>query len=313
MRRGRALRRHPAAVGGRLRPADRRPPPPPAIRLGHHDDRRPREHRHRGLRARPARRPSRGRLRARRRPRAPGERRGGPRLRHPVRLRLPGHHRRPRRRGGERGRARRPPRDRGGHRLPRPRRRRQPGARGRRRRGDPDGRRAAALGEGRTRVRGRARVPATCGELLQGVDPRGPVLVSLPVDRWGSVEVALVDAPDTSVEPHRPRAATALRLAVEACGWDGGARARLGGEVPPGHGLGSSTVDVAGVLCATFAAAGRALGAAELMRLAAAVEPTDTSPLSGLWAVDHTGGGRLRRLGPAPDAWVASVDGGGSV
>ena len=162
-------------------------------------------------------------------------------------------------------------------------------------------------------MRGRARVPATCGELLQGVDPRGPVLVSLPVDRWGSVEVALVDAPDTSVEPHRPRAATALRLAVEACGWDGGARARLGGEVPPGHGLGSSTVDVAGVLCATFAAAGRALGAAELMRLAAAVEPTDTSPLSGLWAVDHTGGGRLRRLGPAPDAWVASVDGGGTV
>ena len=162
-------------------------------------------------------------------------------------------------------------------------------------------------------MRGRARVPATCGELLQGVDDRGPVLVSLPIDRWGGVEVALVDEPGVRVEPDRPRATAALRVAVDACGWGGGARAWLGGEVPAGHGLGSSTVDVAGVLCATFAAAGRPLGAVELMRLATAVEPTDTSPLPGLWAVDHTAGGRLRRLGPAPGAWVASVDGGGTV
>jgi L-threonine kinase len=160
---------------------------------------------------------------------------------------------------------------------------------------------------------GRATVPATCGELLQGVDARGPVLVSLPVDRAGSVEVDLVDEPGLRVEPHRPRAAAALRLAVEACGWGGGAHARLGGEVPAGHGLGSSTVDVAGVLCATFAAARRPLDAAWLMRLATAIEPSDTSPLPGLWAVDHTGGGRLRHLGPAPGAWVASVDGGGTV
>jgi L-threonine kinase len=162
-------------------------------------------------------------------------------------------------------------------------------------------------------VRARAFVPATCGELLQGVDARGPVLVSLPVERWGSVEVELRDEPALEVEPHRPRAAGALRLALDACAWRGGARALLGGEVPAGHGLGSSTVDVAGVLLAAAAAAGHPLDAAELMRLATAVEPSDTSPLPGLWAVGHTDGGRLRRLGAAPDAWVTSVDGGGTV
>jgi GHMP kinase-like protein len=158
-----------------------------------------------------------------------------------------------------------------------------------------------------------ARVPATCGELLQGVDDQGPVLVSLPVERGGTVEVALVDAPGERVQPDRPRARAALRLALHACGWRGGARVRLGAEVPPGRGLGSSTIDVAGVLSATAAAAGVVLDAARLMRLATAVEPSDTSPLAGLWAADHVHGRRLRSLGPAPTAWVAAVDGGGIV
>ncbi len=158
-----------------------------------------------------------------------------------------------------------------------------------------------------------ARVPATCGELLQGVDGLGPVLVSLPVERAGTVEVVLVEEPGLRVEPDRPRARAALRLALDACGWRGGARVRLGAEVPAGRGLGSSTVDVAGVLCATATAAGAALDPARLMGLATAVEPSDTSPLAGLWAVDHVHGGRLRRLGPAPAAWVAAVDGGGVV
>jgi L-threonine kinase len=156
-------------------------------------------------------------------------------------------------------------------------------------------------------------VPATCGELLQGVDGQGPVLVSLPVERGGTVEVALVDEPGERVDPERPRARAALRLALDACGWRGGARVRLGAEVPPGRGLGSSTVDVAGVLCATAAAAGLVLDATVLMRLATAVEPSDTSPLAGLWAADHVHGGWLRHLGPAPAAWVAAVDGGGIV
>jgi L-threonine kinase len=158
-----------------------------------------------------------------------------------------------------------------------------------------------------------ARVPATCGELLQGVDGQGPVLVSLPVERGGTVEVALVDEAGERVRPDRPRARAALRLALDACGWRGGARVRLGAEVPPGRGLGSSTVDVAGVLCAAAAAAGVVLDPARLMRLATAVEPSDTSPLAGLWAADHVHGRRLRLLGPAPTAWVAAVDGGGIV
>src|SRR4029077_6743804 len=94
-----------------------------------------------------------------------------------------------------------------------------------RRRGGPGGRRPTAVAEGRSRVsRGKAvsdegadglgespsvlrvsaesqrfatavaRVPATCGELLQGVEAQGPVLVSLPVERGGTVAVTLLEA-----------------------------------------------------------------------------------------------------------------------
>ncbi|HEX3605825.1 MAG TPA: hypothetical protein VH134_07870 [Candidatus Dormibacteraeota bacterium] len=158
-----------------------------------------------------------------------------------------------------------------------------------------------------------ARIPATCGELLQGVDPGGPLLVSLPVAALGTVEVTLTEDPAIGVLPARPRAGAALRLALGACGWRGGAQARLGGEVPSGRGLGASTIDVAGAICATFAAAARPLDPRALMRLATGVEPSDTSPLPGLWAADHVTARRIRHLGPAPTAWVVAVDAGGQV
>jgi len=155
-----------------------------------------------------------------------------------------------------------------------------------------------------------ARVPATCGELLQGVDDqRGPVLVSLPVAVLGTVAVALVREPVLQVTPDLPRARAALRLALGLVGWRGGATVRLGGEVPQGRGMGSSTVDVAGVIGAVMGAAGVALSHATLVRTMAAVEPSDSSPLPGLWAVDHVSGRWALALGDAPAAWrLVAVD-----
>jgi L-threonine kinase len=155
-----------------------------------------------------------------------------------------------------------------------------------------------------------ARVPATCGELLQGVDDeRGPVLVSLPVAVPGTVAVALMREPLLQVTPDLPRARAALRLALDLAGWRGGAMVRLGGEVPRGRGMGSSTVDVAGVIGAVLGAAGVALSPATLARTMAAVEPSDSSPLPGLWAMDHVSGRWALALGDAPAGWrLVAVD-----
>lgn len=159
----------------------------------------------------------------------------------------------------------------------------------------------------------RAVVPATCGELVQGVDASGPLLVSLPIEVCGSVEVELTAAPGVVVTPPLPRATAALHLALAHLDWRGGAVARLGGEVPHGRGMASSTVDVAGVLGAAFAAAGRSLPPALLLSLMTAVEPSDSSPLPGLWAADHVRGARLAPLGAAPAWHLVAVDSGRDV
>jgi len=161
--------------------------------------------------------------------------------------------------------------------------------------------------------RASAWISATCGELLQGVDDCGPILVSLPLRRAGRVEVALCKEPELRVTPWRDRAVSALRLALDACGWRGGADARLETGIPLGRGLGSSTVDVAGVITASFAAAGSELDEQTLLRLATAVEPSDSSPFAGLVAVDHVGGCRFERLGPAPTLRAVAVDVGAAI
>lgn len=159
----------------------------------------------------------------------------------------------------------------------------------------------------------RAVVPATCGELVQGVDTIGPLLVSLPIDVCGTVSVSLTDEAEVVVDPPLPRASAALRVALAEAGWRGGAVARLGGEVPQGRGMASSTVDVAGVVGAVFAATGRPLGPARLLALMTAVEPSDSCPLPGLWAIDHVRGMRMSCLGAAPAWHLVAVDSGAAV
>src|SRR5205807_6770302 len=137
------------------------------------------------------------------------------------------------------------------------RRRRQRHPRRHGRRGDPGGgrpgaRRPAVSRAIAARRRAVAWVPATGGELLQGVDEQGPVLVSLPLRRGGTVTVRLLDGGLVSGVPERPRALAALGLALGHCGWTGGAEVLLGGEVPIGLGRGSSTIHVCGAIAATF-------------------------------------------------------------
>ena len=156
-----------------------------------------------------------------------------------------------------------------------------------------------------------AHVPATCGELLQGVDADGPVLISMPIDQYGTVRVALTDEPGVSVTPALPHATAALLLAIDRAEWRGGATVQLGGELPHSRGMGSSTADVAGVVHAVCSAADVSVTPEEVVALMTQVEPSDSSPLQGLWAIDHVHGRRAMRLAAMPGAWyLACVDSG---
>jgi L-threonine kinase len=133
----------------------------------------------------------------------------------------------------------------------------------------------------------------------------------MPIEQYGTVRVALTDEPAVSVTPALPHATAALQLALDRAAWRGGAAVQLGGELPHSRGMGSSTADIAGVIRAVCAAAEVSIAPEELVTLMTQVEPSDSSPLQGLWAIDHVRGGRATRIAPMPAAWyLACVDSG---
>lgn len=134
----------------------------------------------------------------------------------------------------------------------------------------------------------RRAAPATCGELVQGALDGRDFLVNCPIDRFASAAVRRTDR--VGLHVHRPerfakvRAALAL-LDPPVCGRAGhdGLEVELGGDLPRGKGMASSSAELAAALATVSAALGRPLHPAMLSGLIARIEPSDSVHLPG-WA-----------------------------
>ncbi|MDQ7029533.1 MAG: hypothetical protein Q9O62_07025 [Ardenticatenia bacterium] len=160
-------------------------------------------------------------------------------------------------------------------------------------------------------------LPATCGELVQGLLDGELCLVSCPIGWYGHVTVRVWEAEEATwtIPPDCVKAGRALRVAVDAVG--GG---HLSGEVeihssvPRGRGYGSSTVDVAGTIWGTVeAVTGRPPDPATVGRLAVRVEPTDSTFVPGLALFAHRTAALLESWGTPPPLVVIVLDPGGEV
>ena len=161
---------------------------------------------------------------------------------------------------------------------------------------------------------GSAALPATCGELVQGLLDGVPCLVSCPIDHYGTATVRLKPEPGWEVPPDVPKAVSALRVGLAYLGEspDGG-RLQLTSDLPRGRGYGSSTADVGATLYALGQALGQSLAAPEVTRMAVEVEPSDSTIFPGLVLLDHRRGSFHKSLGPAPSLIVIVLDPGGEV
>ncbi len=83
--------------------------------------------------------------------------------------------------------------------------------------------------------------------------------------------------------------------------------------LPPGKGMGSSTVDICGVLYAAARCLGIPLSVESVARHALAVEPTNGLFIPGIGMFDHRQGRCLESVGSLPGMRVAVLDAGGSV
>lgn len=160
-----------------------------------------------------------------------------------------------------------------------------------------------------------ARVPFTCGELVQGTDANGRAfLVSCPIDRFAEVRATIDETGPTSGPPGRPKALAAARRTLVALGRGSlGVRLEIRSDLPVGRGFGTSTADVVGAVAATAWALGEWLAPAEIARLAVSIEPSDGTMFPGLAVFDHRAASRSEVLGSAPALGLVVLDFGGAV
>ena len=161
---------------------------------------------------------------------------------------------------------------------------------------------------------GQAALPATCGELFQGLLGDQPCLVSCPIDWYSRACISL--APDGRGWRSRrplPKTLAALSLAaarfdLPRAGW-----VEIESGLPSARGYGASTADIGAALFALACAAGATLHPAQAARLAVEVEPTDSTLFPGLALFAHRDGGLCADLGRAPRLALLVLDPGGQV
>lgn len=157
----------------------------------------------------------------------------------------------------------------------------------------------------------RAKVPVSCGELAQGVWQGEPFLVTCPVDIY--VEATVSDE-FSEWEGMGEKTLDALKIWREQNHIQNFAYGiRLLSPVPRGKGMASSSADIAAALSAASVAVGSPLTAAQIGRIAAAVEPTDGVFFPGLVRMNHLTGEIQENLGNPPPLNIIVFDSGGAV
>jgi L-threonine kinase len=166
-------------------------------------------------------------------------------------------------------------------------------------------------------MEGSAALPATCGELFQGLLDGQPCLVSCPIDWYVSACVTLEPAASApgwrSDQTASAKTLAALALAAQRLGLPEAGRVEIESGLPAGRGYGASTADIGAALYAQARAAGRSLDPRKAACIASQVEPSDSTLFQGLALFAHRDGLLLEDLGSAPPLAVIVLDPGGEV
>ncbi|HHW09722.1 MAG TPA: hypothetical protein GXX29_07105 [Firmicutes bacterium] len=159
-----------------------------------------------------------------------------------------------------------------------------------------------------------ARVPGTCGELVQGYLDGEHMIITAPINRY-SLAIAVPGAPTGKWRlstPDAPKTRQALS-AAESAGWvHGEGTVSLYSALQRGKGMGSSTADAAAAVAAACLAGGLPCQPEALGRLLAAIEPTDGTMHEGIVLFNSLTGQMAARWS-CPDLRLAIVDWGGTV
>ncbi|MDR2006830.1 MAG: hypothetical protein LBP78_06285 [Acidaminococcales bacterium] len=156
-----------------------------------------------------------------------------------------------------------------------------------------------------------ARVPGSCGELVQGVIDGGDLLITCPIS-WYS-EVSISFAGNAADEAENCKSYAAVRAFLRNHGCERPFSLTIASKLPRGKGMASSSADIAAACAAAACALNLPAAPDEIKEIALAIEPTDGVFFPGIVAFDHIRGERLITLGVPPAIKLAIFDCGGEI
>jgi len=162
----------------------------------------------------------------------------------------------------------------------------------------------------------RARCPASCGELVQGVLDGRDFLITNPINLFAEAHVRLRDEPELSFPSHLDfsKSHRAARMIFDAYNpTSRGAEIQIETTIPRGKGMSSSSADLASVAHASAEALGCPLPALRISQVCAQIEPTDALFHRGIVIYDQIRGELIEMLGDPPPIRFCVVDTGGTL
>ncbi|MBZ4688201.1 MAG: L-threonine kinase [Clostridia bacterium] len=161
-------------------------------------------------------------------------------------------------------------------------------------------------------LKGTAKAPGTCGELVEGTIDGRDFLITCPVDIWSEITV------ETTGEPLQKsifsKTQQAISLAVSK--WNTQPVTfsfSRKSDIPLGKGMGSSTADIAAAVQAVARALGQEATSEEIADLALEIEPSDALMYPGIYLFDHKKGRWREPLGDPLEIDIVVLDPGGEV
>jgi len=164
--------------------------------------------------------------------------------------------------------------------------------------------------------KGRAKAPATCGELVQGFLDGREFLINSPIDLFAEMGVEIHDTGRIEIESLETfdKTAQAVRATLNRLGAGHlGAYVTIHRQIPRGKGLASSTSEISAAIQATAEALGRNISSAEMSEIAIGVEPSDGVYFPSVVMFDQLKGELLEVFGAPPPLAFIIVDTGGEV
>jgi len=164
-------------------------------------------------------------------------------------------------------------------------------------------------------MKGTAKAPGTCGELVQGSLNNINFLITCPINCYSEITVELNSKKNLFINDlSRCKVLSAVtKTMVHVLGKTCGASITVNSQLPISKGMASSTADIAAACTATALALGYDLSHQELAQIALSIEPSDGLFFPGIVAFDHVKGKFYKKIGDALDLELLVYDFGGKI